>query len=180
MATDLECPLKPRSSLCSSPLERGIVIWKNVDRLSRCEPLLPDNGVYFCSCSTMLAFFVCCLTFWLFVFFFCSPLANPCLLLLASLCFGMLLYFVYGFAYFRLQFNAFNSKVCFLVAVGCYSFWVFVFAHCLKFILQIKDCSLGLQRLRAHTGPWFKFCDGFGHSSFLCVTCLRGRSAERP
>ena len=89
MATDLECPLKPRSSLCSSPLERGIVIWKNVDRLSRCDPLLPDNGVHFCSCSTMLAFFVCCLIFGCLFFSFVHLLQTPacfCLLLFALEC----------------------------------------------------------------------------------------------
>ena len=84
-----QAPLKTRSSPCSSSLGRGIVLWRNVDRLSRCDPLLPDNGVHFCSCSTMLAFFVCCLIFGCLFFSFVHLLQTPacfCLLLFALEC----------------------------------------------------------------------------------------------
>ena len=53
-------------------------------------------------------------------------------------------------------------------------------AHCLKFTLQIKDCGLGFHRLKPHTAPWPRFCGCSGHSSFLCLICLSGRSAGRP
>ena len=89
MATDLECPLKPRSSLCSSPLERGIVIWKNVDRLSRCEPLLLTTEFISaaappCLLSLFVASHFGCL-FFSFVHLLQTP-ACFCLLLFALEC----------------------------------------------------------------------------------------------